>query len=92
MICRTFLQFSTNVARTIVLRREKKRLRTYRGVVNDDIIAGHIAMENVFFQVLDERALESQRHKREGKLNDVLETPFVVKRTGRNSNTSQLLF
>lgn len=54
----------------IVLRKEKKRLRTYRGVVNDDIIAGHIAMENVFFQVLDERALQSHRHKREGKLND----------------------
>lgn len=40
-----------------------KKLRTYRGVVNDDITAGHIAMENVFFQVLDERALQSQIYK-----------------------------
>lgn len=36
-------------------------LCTHRSVVNDDITAGHIAMENVFFQVLDERALQSQR-------------------------------
>lgn len=46
-----------------------KRLRTYRGVVNNDITAGHIAMENVFFQVLDERALHSQIYKaKEGEM------------------------
>lgn len=36
---------------------------TYCGIVNDDITAGHIAMENVLLQVLDERALQSQRDK-----------------------------
>lgn len=40
-----------------------KRLLSYRGVVNDDITAGHIAMENVFFQVLDERALQEPTDK-----------------------------
>lgn len=42
-----------------------KVLQTYRGVVKDDITAGHIAMENVFFQVLNERPLQSQRDKAE---------------------------
>lgn len=40
-----------------------KRLWTYRGVVNDDVTAGHIAMENVLFQVLDECALQRQSDK-----------------------------
>jgi len=33
-------------------------LWTYRGVVNDDITGGHIAMENVLFQVLNEGSLQ----------------------------------
>lgn len=38
-----------------------KRLWTYRSVINDDITAGHITMENVLFQVLDECSLKRQR-------------------------------
>ncbi len=30
---------------------------TYRSVIYDDIIVGHVAMENVFFKMLDESAL-----------------------------------
>lgn len=37
-----------------------RELRAYRGVVNDDVAAGHVTMENVLLQVLDERTL---RHK-----------------------------
>lgn len=48
----------------------KKGFWTYRGVVNDDITAGHIAVENVFFQVLDERALQrpSKRNRRDKEM------------------------
>lgn len=33
---------------------------TYSSVVDEDITGGHVAMENVFFQVLDESALRRQ--------------------------------
>lgn len=36
---------------------------TYRGVINDDITAGHVAMEDVLLQMLDEGALKRQRDK-----------------------------
>lgn len=41
----------------------RKKMMTYCGIVNDDITAGHIAMENVLLQVLYKRALHSQRDK-----------------------------
>lgn len=40
---------------------------TYCGIVNDDVTAGHIAMENVLLQVLDKGALQSQRDKAKQK-------------------------
>lgn len=36
-------------------------LMSYRGVVEDDITAGHVAVENVLLQVLNERSLQSRR-------------------------------
>lgn len=38
-----------------------KMIWTYRGVVNNYIAGSHVAMEDVFFQVLDESALKRQR-------------------------------
>lgn len=43
-----------------------KRSWTYRSVVNNDITAVHVAMENVFLQVLDERALQGQTDRVNG--------------------------
>ncbi len=43
-----------------------KRSWTYRSVVNNDIAAVHVAMENVFLQVLDERALQGQTDRVNG--------------------------
>ena len=31
--------------------------RTHRGVIQDDVTAGHVAVKNVFLQVLDEGSL-----------------------------------
>lgn len=36
-------------------------MSTYRRVINDDITAGHVTMKNMLFQVLDERALKTER-------------------------------
>lgn len=35
---------------------------TYRSVINDDVTAGHIAVKNVFLQVLDECPLKDTQH------------------------------
>lgn len=36
---------------------------TYRSVIYDDIIVGHVAMENVLFKMLDESALGNGEQK-----------------------------
>ncbi len=36
---------------------------TYRSVIDDDIVVGHVAMENVFFKMLDESALGNTEQK-----------------------------
>lgn len=51
---------------------------TYCGIVNDDITAGHIAMENVLLQVLYKRALQSQRDKAKKKKSDIWYPPIQV--------------
>jgi len=40
-----------------------KVIDTYRSVIYDDIIVGHVAMENVFFKMLDESALGNGEQK-----------------------------
>ena len=37
---------------------------TYRCVVEDDISAGHVAMEDVLLQVLDQRTLHGGKKRR----------------------------
>ena len=38
-------------------------LCAYRGVIDDDIAAAHVAMENVFFEMLDKSPLERERER-----------------------------
>lgn len=49
-------------------------LWTYRGVVNNDIAGSHIAMEGVFFQVLDKSAL---KNKEKGEVSLLESTIFL---------------